>query len=161
VDPPTYMRMYYSPEGYSSVMQGQFSIPYMLAMMILDPKPSSAWNDESKLTDPKVLELAARIKGGPSEQLIMPICFKNFQKGHHPVITVTIRTKDGREVSETMERHLGHPYNMMNREEFCERFRVQAGDALPPELLEEAVEAFANLEQCDDVSKLAKYYKAI
>ena len=114
VDPPTYLRMYYSPEGYTSVMQAQFSIPYMLAVMILDPTPSAAWNREENLKDPRILFLASRVHAGAKDMLYMPECFKDFQQGHHPVITITIRTCDGHEYSETMEKHLGHPGNMMN-----------------------------------------------
>ncbi len=156
VDPPTYLRMAYYPEGYTSLTQAQFSMPFMLASYICDPVPGSRWLRTERLTDPELLAMAARVKSGPSEPLLMPTCFKNFQKGRHPVITVTIRTKDGREFSETMERHLGHPYNMMSLEQFKERFRVQAAPCMSGERLEQAVELLAHVEDCPDMAHIAQ-----
>ena len=155
IDPPTYLRMAYYPEGYSSLTQAQFSMPYMLASYICDPTPSCKWLQKEHLTDPEILAVAAKIKSGPSEPLLMPKCFKDFQKGHHPVITVTIRTNDGRTFSETMEKHLGHPGNMMTLEQFKDRFRVQAAACMSGERLEQTVELLARVEDCADMSEIA------
>ncbi|MDO4312016.1 MAG: MmgE/PrpD family protein [Eubacteriales bacterium] len=154
VDPPTFMRMYYSDEGYSSMMQAQFSIPFMLASLILDRVPGANWCDEQKLHDAEILNLASKIHGGPSEMLYMPKCFKNFQKGKHPVITVTIKTNDGKEYSETMEGHLGHPRMMMTPEQFKERFRIQAAPALKGDVLEQVIEVLADIENCEDIAEV-------
>lgn len=154
IDPPTYLRMAYYPEGYTSLTQAQFSMPFMLASYICNPIPGSHWLQKERLTDPEILSMAGRIKSGPSEPLLMPKCFKEFQKGHHPIITVTIKTKDGREFSETMEKHLGHPGNMMSLEQFIERFRIQAGACLSNENLEEAATMLEHLEDCKDVAAI-------
>lgn len=154
VDPPTFLRMYYSPEGYSSMMQGQFSIPFMLAALILDRTPGSNWCDEAKLHDPELLALAGKIHGGGSEMLYMPKCFKNFQQGRHPVITVTIKTNGGKEYSKTMEGHLGHPRMMMTPQQFKERFLIQAAPSLSPDALEKAADALASVEQCNDMAQI-------
>lgn len=155
VDPPTYLRMAYYPEGYTSLTQAQFSMPFMLASYICDPTPSCKWLQKERLTDPEILSVAARIKSGPSEPLLMPKCFKDFQKGHHPIITVTIKTKSGAEYSETMERHLGHPYNMMTLEQFKERFRVQASACMSGERLGKTVALLADVENCQDMAEIA------
>ena len=152
VDPPVFLRMYYSPEGYSSMMQGQFSIPFMLAALILDRIPGSNWCDEAKLHDPELLSLAGKIHGGESDMLYMPKCFKDFQKGHHPVMTVTIKTKDGKSYSETMEGHLGHPRMMMSPEQFKERFRIQAAPCVQGEKLEKLADTLAHVENCADMA---------
>lgn len=157
VDPPTYLRMYFSPEGYSSVMQAQFSIPYMLAVMILDPVPSVKWNDKKNLKDKRVLELASKVRSGTSEMLLMPKCFKEFQQGRFPKITIRIETNDNRVFSKTMDYHLGHPRNMMNRDQFIERFKIQASPCLKSEIAEEAAYAISNLEKCEDICSLSKY----
>ena len=156
VDPPTYLRMYYSPDGYSSMMQAQFSIPYMLACLILDHTPGANWCDETKLKDSEILALAAKIHGGNSDMLYMPQCFKNFQKGRHPVITVTIKTFSGKEYSETMEGHLGHPRMMMTPEQFKDRFRIQAAPTLRGDKLEQVADLRANVERCDDMAKVGE-----
>ena len=157
VDPPTYLRMAYYPEGYTSLTQAQFSMPFMLASYICDPKPGSGWLQRERLTDPEILEMASRVKSGPSEPLLMPKCFKDFQRGHHPVITVTIKTKDGKSYSETMEGHLGHPRMMMNAQQFRERFLIQAGGCLQGADLEKLADLLANVENCEDMAEIAAY----
>lgn len=155
VDPPTYLRMAYYPEGYTSLTQAQFSMPFMLASYICDPTPGSNWLRRERLSDPEILAVAAKIKSGPSEPLLMPKCFKNFQKGHHPAITVTIKTNDGRAFSEAMEKHLGHPGNMMTLEQFKDRFRIQAGACMSGERLERTVALLSGIEDCADVAEIA------
>ena len=41
---------------------------------------------------------------------------------------------------------------MMSREEFVERFRVQASPVLQGERLEKAIETLCNIEQVEDIS---------
>lgn len=154
VDPATYLRMSYSPEGYTSVIQGQFSIPFMLATAILDRTPGANWCQEDKLTDPTILALAGKVRGGDKDMLLMPKCFKEFQKGRHPVVSVTIKTNDGNEYTETMEGHLGHPRMMMSPEQFKERFMIQAAPTIAADKLEALAEVLATIEECDDMAKI-------
>ena len=51
-----------------------------------------------------------------------------------------------------MDCHPGHPKNMMSREEFVERFRVQASPVLQGERLEKAIETLCNIELVEDIS---------
>ncbi len=39
VDPPTQMRMTLRPEGYEKIIEAQYSIPYCIAALLLDPTP--------------------------------------------------------------------------------------------------------------------------
>lgn len=124
LDPATVGRMYFSPEGFNSLTQAQFSAPFMLAAYLLNPVPGPAWFDRSMLTDPKILELAAKVEAGPSAPHYLNTCFKGFQRGEFPKKTITIITKDGKQYSESMDCHPGHPRNMMSPAEFCDRFRI-------------------------------------
>lgn len=160
LDPPTVGRMYFSPEGFNSLTQAQFSAPFMIAAYLLNPVPGPAWFDESMLTDPRILELAGRVKAGPSAPHYLNICFKDFQRGKFPMKTITITTKDGRRYSESMDCHPGHPRNMMTPEEFRSRFRIQAAPTLCPEKIEKAVEALSHLEDCADVAELSWIFSA-
>ena len=155
LDPPTVGRMYYNPEGFNSLTQAQFSGPFMIAAYLLNPIPGPAWFDTKMLKDEKILELAGKVKGGNKPPHYLNLCFKDFQNGKFPMKTVTITTKDGKQYSESMDCHPGHPRNMMSPEEFCERFRVQAKPSLSPEKIENAIEALSNLEKCEDVATLS------
>lgn len=155
LDPPTKGRMYYNPEGFNSLTQAQFSAPFMLAAYLLNPVPGPAWFDEAMLTDKKILDLAGRVEAGPSEPHLLQACFKEFQRGHFPMKTVTITTKDGKQYQESMDCHPGHPRNMMSPAEFCDRFRIQAAPTLGPEKIEKSIEALSHLEDCGDIAQLS------
>lgn len=154
LDPPTLGRMFFDPAGFNSLTQAQFSGPYMIAMYLLNPVPGPNWFDLSMLRDPKVLELAAKVKPGKSSPDIINLCFKGFQRGEFPMKTVTITTKDGKTYSESMDCHPGHPRNMMSHEEFCDRFRIEAAPTLDADKIEKVIEALSHLEDCEDVAEL-------
>lgn len=155
LDPPTLGRMYYSPDGFTSLTQAQFSAPFMLAAYLLNPVPGPDWFDEANLTNPDILELAAKVKGGKSEPHQIAACFKQFQQGSFPLKTLTVTTKDGASYSESLDCPLGHPKNMMSPDQFCDRFRVQASPTLSGERLEKAVMALDSLEDCEDIGTLS------
>ena len=54
-----------------------------------------------------------------------------------------------------MDCHPGHPKNMMSRQEFSDRFRIQAAPALKGEKLEKALETLCNIESVEDIASLA------
>ncbi|MDR2108311.1 MAG: MmgE/PrpD family protein [Coriobacteriales bacterium] len=62
IDPPTQFRMHFYPEGFTSLMEAQFSNPFVIASVLLDPVPGSGWYSKENLSSPKVLELAAKVK---------------------------------------------------------------------------------------------------
>lgn len=157
IDPPTFARMFYDSKGYTSLVQAQFSIPFMLATYFLNPRPGKEWFERRLLTDPAILALAARVHPGPSEPHYMHLNFKDFQNGKFPTKTLTIRTKDGHVYTETMSCHPGHPHNMMTGEEFCDRFRIQASATLDADKLERAVEFLAHMEEVEDMSAIGEF----
>ena len=75
--------------------------------------------------------LAKRVKAGPSPEESPMSSFKQFREEQgFPMKTVTVKLKDGRTFTEKMDCHPGHPDNMMTREQFVDRFRIQAAPAL-------------------------------
>ena len=56
-----------------------------------------------------------------------------------------------------MDCHPGHPANMMTREQFKDRFRIQASPVLSGERLERALDLLCNIENCQDISTLSEY----
>lgn len=159
IDPPTDNRMFYDPNGYTSLVQAQFSTPFMLASYFLNPDhPGQQWFVKEKLTDPAVLELAGRVHGGPTMPHDTPgLSFDLFRKNDYPMKTMTIRTKDGRSFTESLARHPGHPRNMMTLEQVCDRFRVQAAATLKGEKLDRAVEFLSHMEDIEDMSAIGEF----
>ncbi len=154
VDPPVAQRMWAPDEGFTSVTHAQFSVPFVVAAMLYDPHPGAQWFTPENMKNPKVIALAKRVKGGPSPTDSPLTGFKQFRQGTYPMKTITIRLKDGREFVGKMDCHPGHPSNMMTREQFVERFRVQAAPVLQGEKLEKAIEVLCNIENCQDIAQL-------
>ncbi len=154
VDPPVAQRMWAPAEGFTSVTHAQFSIPFVVAAMLYDPNPGAQWFTKENMVNPKVLALAQRIHGGESPTDSPLTGFKQFRTGSYPMKTVTIKLKNGEVFQKSMDAHPGHPKNMMTREQFVERFRVQAAPVLKGEKLEKAIEVLCNIENCEDIAAL-------
>lgn len=155
IDPPTQGRMTVREDGYTSITQAQFSVPFALASVICDPNPGPQWYSEERLKDPRVLEVAKKVKGGNGRPHQLEESFGLFKAGSYPMKTITITTNDGRVFRESMDCHPGHPSNMMSREEFADRFRLQAGFTTDDKAkIERAVDLLCNLEQIEDVAEI-------
>lgn len=152
VNPPTQYRMHCFEEGFDSLMEAQFSIPYVIAAFLLDPKPGPNWYTRENFKNPKLLELAKRVKPGTDKEDTLLECFHTYQNGSHPEKTVTIVMKDKTVYSKTQKTHKGHPLDMLTREEFCDMFRREASFAMEPEKAEKLIEFVLNLEQVEDIS---------
>ncbi len=152
LDPPTQYRMHSYEEGFSSLMEAQFSIPFALAACLLDPQPGPNWYAPERLNSPEVIELAGRVKAGPGRETTLMESFIGYQNGRHPEKTLTVKMKDGRVFSRTQSIHKGHPADMLSREEFQELFRREASFALSAERTEALIDFIGNLDQVDDMS---------
>lgn len=154
VNPPTQYRMHFYEEGFESLMEAQFSIPYVIAAALIDPEPGPNWYTEEKFNDPKIIEYGKKVKAGPDKEQTLLESFHIYQQGSHPEKTVTITMKDGTVYSKTQRTHKGHPLDMLSREEFCELFRREASFALTPEQTEKIIDFVLNIDKVDDVSKI-------
>ena len=156
VDPGVDRRMDPIGNGFSSITHAQFNVPYVIAAMLLDRTPGSAWYTEENMKNPKVIELAKRVHAGDSPVFSPITGFRKFVAGEMPQEeTVTIRTKDGKSYTGSMACHPGHPLNMMDRAEIASRFRIQSAPVLDAEKAEKAIDALLHLEECEDVSTLS------
>ncbi|WP_295749268.1 MmgE/PrpD family protein [uncultured Oscillibacter sp.] len=154
VKPGTHRRMDPVGDGFTSITHAQFNIPFVLAAMLYDRTPGSAWYTPENMRDEKVVALARRVKAS-DDPIDSPINgFELFQRGDYPWKTMIVKTKDGRTFSESMSCHPGHPANMMDREEISSRFRIQAAPVLSEDRMERALEVLLNLESCEDLSTL-------
>ncbi|NCB62993.1 MAG: MmgE/PrpD family protein [Clostridia bacterium] len=160
VNPPTQYRMHCPEGGFSSLMEAQFSMPFVIASYLLDPVPGPHWFTPDRFADPKVMELAKRVKSGPDKEHSLLESFHIYQSGSHPMKTVTITTKGGKTYSMEMGPHKGHPLNMLTRDEFCELFRLNAGVALPPDKVEKLMNFVLNVETVEDMASFGDLLRA-
>ena len=153
VDPPVTDRMWAPKNGFVSTTQAQFSIPFAIASVLYTPTPGAAWYAE-RLTDPSILAMAQRVKGGDSPAETPMDGFRKFRTGGYPARKVTINLKNGTTLVGEMSCPPGHPANMMTQEELVEQFRIQTASTLQGERLERAINMLANIEQCEDIAAL-------
>lgn len=162
IEPPIDNRMHFRPEGYASLMDAEFSAPYSLAVALYNPKADAKWYMDPNMTDPKVLNLAAKVRGGPSEPDKLPEAFRFFvaSKGtSFPPRTVTVTMNDGTVYEKTCVLPKGHPANMLNYDEFHEMFMRQTAAVMAPEKAEELFAFIMDLENQEDISVISKFFE--
>jgi 2-methylcitrate dehydratase PrpD len=153
VKPTIQHRMAYKPEGYGSIMDAQFSIPYCIAALMHEPEPGPNWYTEEKLEDPKILELAGKVKAeGPL--LMLNDAFLQFRAGRYPHMSVEVKTKDGRLLKQDVPLPKGHPRNQMTVDEFKARFKRAASFALKKDQVDKTIDWILNLEEMKDISEI-------
>lgn len=156
VDPPVAERMSVPAEGYSSVTHAQFSIPFVVASVLLGEEPGAGWYTDEKLTDPAIMAIAAKVHAGDKPEETALSGFKAFQQDSFLPETVTVVLKDGTCLSETVQFLPGHPQNVLSWEELTATFRRQAAEALTAEQIEKVIAAVAEIEKTDDMAVLSE-----
>lgn len=162
VDPPMEFRMHHRPEGYESLLDAEFSTPYVMAVAMLNPVPDWNWFSEENMKNPRVLELAGKVKSGPSETLTLLGAFDTYLGSDgtdFPTRTITVKMKDGKMYEESVKFPKGHPMNMLTREEFHELFLHQASYCISKEKAEGLFEFIMNLEKQPDFSKIEVFFQ--
>ncbi len=148
-------RMIYRPEGYQSITDAQFSIPYCIAVFLRDPRPGPNWFTDERLRDPDILRMAAKVRGKGSE--ISPLdAFALFQNGDYPRASVEIVATNGRRASKTLPFPKGHPKNRLTEDEFRSRFRESASFVLNKHQIEQIMDRVMSLQNVKDVNELTE-----
>lgn len=161
VDPPMELRMHHKPEGYESLLEAEFSTPYVMAVAMLNPVPDWKWFSEENMKDPKVLELAGKIKGGPSESLTLWGAFDTYLSSSgtdFPTRTITVTMNDGTVYEKSVKFPKGHPANMLTKEEFHQLFLHQASYCISKEKAEGLFQFVMDLENQSDFSKIETFF---
>lgn len=137
-----------------TVFEAQFSLPFSLAIAVIDGQVSLGQVTEKKLRDPKVMALAKKVKGSVDPEFAA-LGFSGsgdkFQSAK-----VTIKTLDGKKYHQTVDVAKGSPRNPFTKEELLEKFRPLASMILPKSKVEEIIKVIENLERLDSIRKLAR-----
>jgi len=129
----------YRPESRETA---DHSLPYCMAVAIVDKKITTESFSHEKLNDPKVFEVIDKIKGEPSLEFEKMFPAKQPSK-------VVITTKDGQEYSEYLEYPKGDPREPMTMEDLENKFNSLAGGAFSQDELNSLKELIFN---CENVS---------
>lgn len=153
VSPEVEARWHTHPDGYPSVVDGQFSIPYCIAVMLHHPSPTREWYSEAFRHDPSVVELSTRVRR-EGEYLRLQQCFEMFQRGDYPHCTLTVETTDGRVLRKDVPLPKGHPRNMLSDREFLDRFHLAADPVLGAGKAARVADLVMNMETLDRVADI-------
>lgn len=136
-------------------LDAQFSIPYCLTAYIMDPRMGAHWFTEDMLNNRTLIDFAENFEYF-GEPRIPNDCFKEFEKGTFPEVTVKVYLKDGTELTETMRHPKGHPRNNFTMEEEFNHFRMCCKPYMKPEQIEKIISLVAMLEDLENIGELAE-----
>jgi len=122
---------------------------YVLAMAAYDGRVEVEQLDGGRLADPRIAALSERVTVGGDAELE-----KLFPEQWSAVTTV--RTRDGRSLTEAVYYPTGDPENALSPAEVRAKFLTLATKAVPPARAERVAEVVDAFEELGDVSELAR-----
>ena len=123
------------------------SLPYCLAVAMVDGKVVPSSFKQSKIRNPKILEMCKKVKG-----VIDKDCEKRFPAMQPCKVKVTL--KDGREFSKSVDFAKGDPRNPLNDEELLVKYKSLS--ILPEAQDNRLLDQVWNLEKVKNVADLMK-----
>jgi 2-methylcitrate dehydratase PrpD len=152
VDPSQGMLMTYRQRG---AMDAAFSLPYTLAVALIEPKPGWRWYDEVLLHDPQVLSLVAKVRTADGARVTDRVHeFNNYRRGAWMPAQIDIMTVSGKRYRGHATFPKGHPSNPMSDEELEKKFALAANGTLAPGKAAEAIDLISNLERLESIQEL-------
>ena len=126
-----------APRG---VLEAQMSLPYSLAVVLLDGRAFPAQFAPARIADPAVRALAQRI-GGSAD----PALDARFSATVMPAV-VTVQTRSGGTYTASNDSPSGSIDRQLTPTQMEEKFRALAGEALPPPAVDHLWQALQHLE---------------
>lgn len=112
----------YRPESRETA---DHSLPYCIAVSLVDHMVTTQSFSEEKMKDPRIWEVIDKIKGEPSQEFEKMFPAKQPSK-------VVVKTKDGKEYSEYLEYPKGDPREPMTMEDLENKFNALSARLLIP-----------------------------
>ncbi len=132
-----------------TALEGKFSIPFCMAVAVLDRKAGIAQFTDRKVKSPAVVEMMKRVTLYVDEEL--------EALGYDQVRSrIRIKLKDGRMIEGTADVARGHPLKRMSWEEIAEKFRDCARLVISRENTEKAIQMVASLDRMKNILPLVQ-----
>jgi 2-methylcitrate dehydratase PrpD len=132
-----------------NALEGKFSIPFCMAIAVLERRAGIAQFQDSKVRNRKVIELMKRV--------VLVVDDELEALGYDQVRSrIRIKLKDGRMIEGRYDVARGHPEKPMNWTELGEKFYDCASLVLPRKNVEDAMEFVARLEQQPSLAPLLR-----
>jgi 2-methylcitrate dehydratase PrpD len=135
------------PEPDASFIVCQFSLPYMIAVVVADRTIGPAQYRREKIADPGIQAVMKKVR----------VISDDAMSAMYPAKTpgrVKITLRDGRTFEKQVDQHKWEPERGIPREEFLAKYHDLAGAALPRPRVEEIARMVDRLEELDSVATL-------
>jgi 2-methylcitrate dehydratase PrpD len=132
-----------------TALEGKFSIPFCMAIAVLERKAGIAQFQDRKVRDKRVIELMQRVTLYVDDEL--------EKLGYDQVRSrVRIALKNGRTIEGRYDVARGHPEKPLSWAELGDKFRDCAALVLPDKGSEQAIELIGRLEELKSLSLLVR-----
>jgi 2-methylcitrate dehydratase PrpD len=133
----------------TTALEGKFSIPFCMAIAVLERKAGIAQFQDRKVRDKRVVDLMKRITLYVDDEL--------ERLGYDQVRSrVRIRLTSGRMIEGRYDVARGHPEKPLSWEELAEKFRDCAALVLAPKSAEDVIGQVARIEKLKTLTPLLK-----
>ena len=134
------------------MIQAQFSIPYVVTMVLMGEPTGPNWYTKDKLKDPKVREFQHRVKLEED-----PLAGKKFYTEHKFSSTVEIETRDGRRFRKYIETPKGDPENPFTEQDHINKLTNMASWlGMKQSQIEELIQRLNKLENLGSIAELTR-----
>ena len=123
-------------------LEGKFSMPFCMAIALLERKVGLLQVTNEKVNDPKTKQLMKQVRLCPGGE---PVAASDVVK---------VRLRDGKEYSLGIDKARGHPELPLTDEELISKYRDCAAIILPQDEVEQVLGLMLNLEQLQQTSEL-------
>lgn len=127
----------------SSSWHGRISLQHTIAEALIMGKMGKDAYSEAAIHDPRINALADKVRHLPDEEGA-----KDYSRSGARIV---MRMNDGSQFDHQIRDMRGTKNNPALIEDYLEKFRANVGDILQPQLIEQTIDAFLNLEKLDDV----------
>jgi 2-methylcitrate dehydratase PrpD len=138
-----------------ALTDSQFSIPYVLALLMKGKEPGPEWWDEKNIHDSEILAEARKV-----EIHHVPSFEEEFNKGHLQT-EVTIYTKKGHTYSGFGQIPLSEGKKGLDEKQLNRKFKKLAAPVIDPIGVEKIIDLIDNLEKLRDIRKLMRMLRGI
>jgi 2-methylcitrate dehydratase PrpD len=126
---------------------GRISIHHTIAEALVRGEMGKYAYSEEAIRDPEINALAAKVQHHPDPEATDPLRSR---------ARIVITLKDGRKVEHVIEDFRGTRRNPITVDDYLAKFRANVDDILPGHVVDNAVEAFLDLENVDDIDPILK-----
>jgi 2-methylcitrate dehydratase PrpD len=142
----------------ATVVDGQFSIPHLVALAALQGPPSPSWHTPESIADPRLAAFAGKVRVGVNEAAGPVMDRLLREKGHAELIPTVVEVRArGRSWRAESDHASGDPWDpetAATDAALIGKFRDFCRPLLPESKLERAIELIDRLDEQPDVAEL-------